>query len=102
MLKYLLGRLGTAVPTVLAVLLITFTLTYVSPFDPVRLLLLNNEIANLSTDENIARIRAQYGLDQPFSVQFFNYIGKLVRGDWGISIVGQRDIWTMISRTLPI
>lgn len=102
MFKYLLGRIGTAVPTILAVLLITFTLTYISPFDPVRLLLLNNEVANLSTDENIARIRAQYGLDQPFSVQFFNYIGKLVRGDWGISIVGQRDIWTMISKTLPI
>jgi peptide/nickel transport system permease protein len=102
MLKYLFGRIGTAVPTVLAVLLITFTLTYVSPFDPVRLLLLQNEIANLSTEENIARIRSQYGLDQPFAVQFFDYIGKLVRGDWGISIVGQRDIWTMISRTLPI
>jgi ABC-type dipeptide/oligopeptide/nickel transport system permease component len=102
MLKYLLGRIGTAVPTILAVLLITFTLTYVSPFDPVRLLVLNNEVANLSTEENIARIRSQYGLDRPFAVQFVDYIGKLARGDWGISIVGQRDIWGMISHTLPI
>lgn len=102
MLKYLLGRLGTAVPTLLAVLLITFTLTYVSPFDPVKLLLLSNEVAHLNTEENIARIRAQYGLDKPFSVQFLTYLDKLSHGDWGISIVGQRDIWNMISRTLPI
>src|SRR5688572_8965952 len=102
MFKYLLGRIGTAVPTVLAVLLITFTLTYVSPFDPVRLLLLSNDITNLSNPEMIERIRHQYGLDRPFGVQFADYVGKLARGDWGISIVGQRDIWGMIAHTLPI
>ena len=102
MFKYLIGRIGTAVPTLLAVLLITFTLTYLSPFDPVRLLLLSNEISNLSSEEMIARIRHQYGLDRPFGVQFIDYIWKLAQGDWGISIVGQRDIWTMIAHTLPI
>lgn len=102
MLKYLIGRVGTAVPTVLAVLLITFTLTYLSPFDPVRLLLLSNEIANLSSEEMIARIRHQYGLDRPFGVQFVDYVWKLAQGNWGISIVGQRDIWRMIAGTLPI
>ncbi len=102
MFKYLIGRIGTALPTILAVLLITFTLTYLSPFDPVRLLLLSNEIANLSSEENIARIRNQYGLDRPFGVQFVDYIWKLAQGDWGISIVGQRDILNMIAVTLPI
>jgi len=101
-LKYLIGRVGMTIPTLLAVLLITFTLTYLSPFDPVRLLLLSNEIANLSSEENIARIRNQYGLDRPFGVQFVDYIWKLAQGDWGISIVGQRDILNMIAVTLPI
>ncbi len=102
MLKYLLGRLGTAIPTLLAVMFITFTLIYISPFDPVRLLLATNEIANIDSEENIARIRGQYGLDQPFAVQFADYVRKLTRGDMGISIVGQRDVWVTIKRTLPI
>jgi ABC-type dipeptide/oligopeptide/nickel transport system permease component len=91
-----------AVPTVVAVLLITFTLTYLSPFDPVRLLLLSNEVANLNDEAVIARIRQQYGLDRPFGVQFVDYIWKIAQGDWGISINGQRDIWRMIAVTLPI
>src|SRR6476661_6055014 len=102
MMRYLLGRLGTAVPTLLAVLLITFTLTYVSPFDPVKLLLLSNEVTNLNTPEMIARVRHQYGLDLPFGTQFVGYIWKLARGDWGISIVGQRSIRHIIAVTLPI
>ena len=102
MTKYLIGRLLTAVPTLAAVLFIVFTLTYVSPFDPVRLLLLSNEVQQRDSEELRLRIRHQYGLDQPFLVQLGNYAGKLFRGDWGISINGQRNISNMIRVTLPV
>lgn len=102
MVKYLLGRLATAIPTLLAVLFITFTLTYVSPYDPVRQMLANAPVQNMDTDENIARIKHQYGLDRPFLVQFWDYLVKLSQGYMGISINGQRDVGTMIAKTLPV
>jgi peptide/nickel transport system permease protein len=102
MVKYLVGRLATAIPTLLAVLFITFTLTYISPYDPVRQMLANAPVQNMDTDENIARVRHQYGLDRPFLVQFGDYVNKLLHGYMGISINGQRDVWKMISNTLPV
>jgi ABC-type dipeptide/oligopeptide/nickel transport system permease component len=102
MAKYLVGRLATAIPTLVAVLFITFTLTYISPYDPVRQMLANAPVQSMDTDENIARVRRQYGLDRPFLVQFGDYVSKLLRGYMGISINGQRDVWGMIKNTLPV
>jgi len=102
MAKYLVGRLATAIPTLLVVLFLTFGLTYLSPYDPVRQMLANMPVQDMSTEEMIARIRAQYGLDRPFLVQFGDYLVKLSRGYMGISINGQRDVWKMIKNTLPI
>lgn len=100
--KYLAGRLALALPTLLAVLLITYGLTFISPFDPVKIMLSASEIAALDTPENVARMRAQLGLDQPFLVQFGRYIQGLLTGDWGRSINGQREVWTMITNALPV
>jgi ABC-type dipeptide/oligopeptide/nickel transport system permease component len=100
--KYLASRLLLAVPTLLAVLLITYGLTFISPFDPVKIMLSANEISALDTEENIARIREQLGLDQPFLTQFARYAEGLLRGDWGRSINGQRDVWAMIATALPV
>jgi ABC-type dipeptide/oligopeptide/nickel transport system permease component len=61
-----------------------------------------NEIAALDTKENIQRAREALGLNRPFLIQFFDYVQKLVRGDWGRSINGQRDVWTMIAVGLPV
>lgn len=102
MLRYLSGRFALAIPTIAAVLFIVFSLTYISPFDPVKLMLLQNEVRQTDDPEQVARIRAQYGYDKPFSIQFSNYVTRLFQGDWGISINGQRKILNMIQATLPI
>lgn len=100
--KYLISRIVLALPTLLAVLLITYGLTFISPFDPVKIMLSANEIAGLNTPENVARMRAQLGLDQPFLVQFGRYVEGLLVGDWGRSINGQREVWVMITNALPV
>lgn len=100
--KYLISRIVLALPTLLAVLLITYGLTFISPFDPVKIMLSANEIAALDTPENVARMRAQLGLDQPFLVQFGRYVEGLLVGDWGRSINGQREVWVMITNALPV
>lgn len=103
MLKYLIGRLLSAIPTVIAVMFITFTLNYISPYDPIKRLLADNPLGNLENDEEmIATLRHQYGLDRPFIVQFVDYVNKLAHGDMGYSIFGQREVRRMIIKTLPI
>ncbi len=104
MITYVLSRLGIAIPTFLAVVFITYTLTYLSPFDPVTIIIQQNEasLGNTDREELAQRIRQQYGLDQPFLIQFGRYVGNLLQGDLGISINGQRDVLRTIIKTFPI
>jgi peptide/nickel transport system permease protein len=51
--------------------------------------------------EDIARLRAYYGLDQPVYVQYLNWLGNLARGDWGTSYVAHRPVLDLILQRLP-
>jgi ABC-type dipeptide/oligopeptide/nickel transport system permease component len=101
---YTLRRLAVAIPTFIAVLLITFTLTTISPFDPVAMMMTQYEgtLDTLATEEVIERMRDQYGLNDSFTVQFTRWGQRLLQGDLGISINGQRDVWRTITKTFPI
>lgn len=103
MLKYILARLTIAIPTFVLVMLITFTLTAISPFDPVAMMMQQQESLDaMQKDEIVQRIRNQYGLDDPFLVQFTKYVQRVVQGDLGVSINGQRDVLRAIVKTFPI
>jgi len=79
MWSYLGKRLLVAVPTVFAVLLITFLLMHAAPGDPVTTLLGDRSV----TPEERARLEREAGLDRPLAVQFVGYLGRFVRGDLG-------------------
>lgn len=103
MLKYIFTRLAIAIPTFLAVMLITFTLTALSPFDPVAMMLADQpNLDTLQKEEVIQRVRQQYGLDDPFLVQFTKYVQRVMQGDLGVSINGQRDVLRAMVKTFPI
>ena len=103
MLKYILARLTIAIPTFVLVMLITFTLTALSPFDPVAMMMQQQESLDaMQKDEIVQRIRNQYGLDDPFLVQFTKYVQRVAQGDLGVSINGQRDVLRAIVKTFPI
>jgi ABC-type dipeptide/oligopeptide/nickel transport system permease component len=104
MLKYTFGRLAIAFPTFIAVLFIAFSLTALSPFDPVSIMMQQQggSLDALQQEEVIQRLRDQYGLDDSFVVQFTKYIQRLVQGDLGISINGQRDVLRTMVKTFPI
>jgi peptide/nickel transport system permease protein len=51
--------------------------------------------------DDIARLRAYYGLDQPVYVQYLNWLGNLARGDWGTSYVAHRPVLDLILQRLP-
>lgn len=96
MIAYLGRRLLQSLLILLGVSIITFALLYLLPADPVR------QIAGRSaTPETVENIRRQLGLDQPFLVQYWRYLGGLVQGDLGRSYLQRSEVATLIMSRLP-
>jgi peptide/nickel transport system permease protein len=73
--------------------LVTFLLLHMAPGDPARLL-----AGDRASEETIAAIRAQYGLDQPLWRQYLTYALNLIGGDIGMSLRFQRPVAELITR----
>ena len=85
MARYILTRLLFAVPSLLFVSLVIFSLLRLIPGDAVMQLLADSGGA---TPELLHRMRVSLGLDQPFAVQYVVWLSHLIRGDFG------RSLWT--------
>jgi peptide/nickel transport system permease protein len=94
---YLLKRLVEIVPTVLMITLVVFMMMRSIPGDPVVALL-----GDAYSEEDAVRARHEHGLDQPLLVQYAIWLGKLVRGDWGASILSGRPVLTDVLVRLPV
>ncbi|ANE76678.1 ABC transporter permease [Dickeya solani] len=95
--RFLLLRPLQMLPVLFGISLITFLLVRAIPGDPARLLL-----GIRSTPDAIARIRAQYGLDEPIWLQYFYFLRNLLRGEMGRSIVYKIDTLPLVaSRVEP-
>ena len=96
MKKYTLKRVLTAIFTLLVILLVLFILMQLMPGSP-----FNDE--KLNADQRAA-LYTKYGLDQPVVVQFFRYVGNMLRGDMGVSynISKNTPISQLIQSRLPI
>jgi peptide/nickel transport system permease protein len=53
------------------------------------------------TEENAARLTKELGLDQPFFVQYFSWLGKLLRGDFGTSYYSRQSVWVYLKDGIP-
>lgn len=96
---YALRRVGQAVVVVLLAYVFTFVVISVLPGDPVTSTLRNPE--NGFTEEQIARIIAYYGLDQPVLVQLWHSLSRFVTGELGVSLRSNRPVADMILEVLP-
>lgn len=78
---------------------ITFALGLYGPGDPVQVLL-----GIHATPDTIARLRHEYGFDQPVYIQYLDYIGNALQGNFGYSLVKYRDqpVGRLIAEKLPI
>jgi ABC-type dipeptide/oligopeptide/nickel transport system permease component len=95
MLFYVGRRLLHLVPTLLGVTLVVFLLVRVSG-DPTQLLLPES-----ATQEDRALFRRQHGLDQPIPIQYLRYLGAVVRGDLGRSLVDGSPAIALVLERLP-
>ncbi len=98
MTTYLLGRLGQVVPTILLVSVVVFLMLHLVPGDPVMVILGTRQIA--FTEEDVARLREDMGLDQPLPVQYLTWVGNALRGDLGESYFQRRDIAPLLMERL--
>ncbi|MFO8059235.1 MAG: ABC transporter permease [Bacillota bacterium] len=98
MLQYIPKRIIQMIPVVLGVSIIVFLIMHLAPGDPVALMFGLDAAAN---PELVAQIRQELGLDQPLYVQYFRFLGNLVRGDLGRSITTNRSVTGEIAARLP-
>lgn len=95
MLRYLLKRLLATIPVMGVVALFVFSLLYLSPGDPAAVI-----AGDIATEADIARIRAQLGLDQPYLVRFGGWLWGLLHGDLGTSIFTSLPVSTLIGQRI--
>ncbi len=96
MTSYAIRRILSLIPTLLGVSLIVFMFLRMIPGDPA--LALAGEHA---TEANVDRIREEFGLNKPLYEQYLTYMGKVLRGDLGRSILSRRPIMDEIRVRFP-
>ncbi len=97
MRTYIIKRLIEMVPTILMITLVVFMMMRSIPGDPVVAML-----GDAYTEEDAVRVRHDYGLDKPVVVQYVIWLGKLVQGDWGTSILSGRPVLQDVMMRLPV
>jgi len=94
--QYTVRRLALGVLTILAVTLLLFAIMQSMPGDPVRM------IADPRTPtEQIEKLRARWGLDQPFHIQYLRWLYNITTGDMGTSITFRQPVSFLVSTRLP-
>lgn len=98
MFKYIVKRLLLAIPVILGVIIVIFTITYFTPGNPAYMVL-----GTTATDEEVAIWEASVGLDQPFLTQLWTYLkGIVTRFDLGVSYTNSQPVTGEILKRMPI
>ena len=94
---YLLRRLLIAIPSLLGISLILFTVLALAPGDP---------FSELASNPNVPpevreALRTKFGLNDPILVRYFRWLAAMVQGDWGFSFASRVDVDDLIRQRLP-
>nr|WP_294581114.1 ABC transporter permease [uncultured Blautia sp.] len=100
--KYILKRLLTLLPVLIGITIFAFLLGVLSPGDPARAALSGREEEGIITDEMLEAKRHEMGLDSPFFVQYFDWMGRVLRGDLGESLIDKKDIAENFRMRFPV
>ena len=97
MSRYLLRRLLIAVPSLIGISIVLFTVLALAPGDP---------FGELATNPNVppevgAALRAKFGLDDPVWLRYLRWLIAMLHGDWGFSFVSRMDVDRLILQRLP-
>jgi peptide/nickel transport system permease protein len=95
---YVLRRLLIAVPSLLGISVVLFTVLALAPGDPFEELATN---PNVPPEVRLA-LRAQLGLDDPVWQRYWHWLTSMVQGDWGYSFVSRIDVDVLILQRIPV
>jgi len=95
--RYLVRRLLIAIPSLIGISVVLFTVLALAPGDP---------FEELATNPNIpaavrAALRVKFGLDDPIAVRYLRWFVAMLHGDWGFSFVSRVDVDVLILQRLP-
>lgn len=97
MLGYIIRRILAIIPVMLIVAIFVFLLLRLTPGDPAAII-----AGDMATPEQLNRIREAMGLNQPIHIQFLTWMGQLLQGDLGTSLISGTPVTTMVGqRILP-
>ena len=97
MLTYFLRRVALTIPTFLALMFLTFYAIRLVPGDPVEVRMGERGVS----PERLVALRHELGLDLPVWRQFFDYVGHVLRGDFGVSLATQQKVLTEFLTLFP-
>ena len=96
MLKYLIKRILQAVPLLLLITILCFVLIDLAPYDAI-----DARITDKMTPAQIAQMKEEAGLNDPLPVQYLRWLGGLLKGDLGMSLINRTDIATDLKEKIP-
>jgi len=97
MSRYLLRRLLIAVPSLIGISIILYTVLALAPGDPFGELATNPNVPS----EVAAGLRAKFGLDDPVWLRYLHWLVAMLHGDWGFSFASRIDVGALIMQRLP-
>ena len=97
MIWFLLRRIGLLIPTFLGITIVAFGFVRVLPGDPVLLMAGERGLS----EERYAQLMTEFGYDRPIWRQYLSYLGDLLSGDFGNSIVTKRPVLTEFFTLFP-
>jgi peptide/nickel transport system permease protein len=97
MSRYLVRRLLIAIPSLIGISIVLFTVLALAPGDP---------FGELASNPNVppavrAALRVKFGLDDPVAVRYLRWLVAMLHGDWGFSFVSRVDVDQLILQRLP-
>ena len=95
---YLLRRILIAIPSLLGISVVLFTVLALAPGDPFEELANN---PNVPAEVRMA-LRAKFGLDDPVWQRYFHWFSAMLQGDWGFSFISRVDVDTLILQRVPV
>lgn len=98
MLKYILKKLLQMIPMLLLISFLVFGALQLTGIDPVSYIATPDMAAN---QKNLDLLRERLGLNKPFIFRYFNWIGNILRGDFGYSIAKGNSIGGILAQRLP-
>lgn len=102
LLRYIIQRIWQLIPVLILVSLAVFLIVRIIPGDPVLVMMGidADERARIS-DEQYRSLQRQLGFDRPIYQQYFNWVGRVVQGDMGMSLRSRRPVFEVIFERYP-